>query len=514
MLWQDKSAKKKGMLQNSEIRNALNRFNRLVSGNVRYDSIEYAPDWALENTSSDNVLFHMQAVIQEGNVDEILVSDGFILNIDFVNQYIKRFYSEFILTVKERATKNVVKEDSEDEKSGQQGIKSTKYHELKILMNRINSLSFVFTENEESVSNQDENQMKKADQKRFLLYCYSAFEWSLFYYALQHPMNSQMREIVENQSAYQNSRTILQMAEKIGVYFPDKYEQLFCSFDGIRINRMYKSSVPELRVALSIAIITAASDENSSFRKLFRKRPGLFGVLRNLFNEHGDLAHQTITLEIDVSKNKLIYELLIDFVSFLQPDFNFENNNLKQERTDSVSQERLNAEVSLSKALGTVYFYNLLPKSIREEWILISPDKVQYPEISEYFDILYRIMQDTLFYALKESRKNPQLQKNEIIAKLKQKGVSSKSFDTVYEGFVSQILLNENATLSANAMVYLYYQDDDRIELLKEKEFVLLIEKLVLLRKHGNNVSLSVDTKMLNEIRDNMLVITKIIGGI
>lgn len=514
VLWQDKSAKRKGMLQSSEIRNGVDRFNRLVSDNVRYDPIEYAPDWAMENTSSDNVLFHMQAVIQDGNVDEILVSDGFILNIDFVNQYIKRYYSEFILMVKERATRNVLREDSGNEKSGQQNIKSSKYRELKKIMNRINAFPSIFTEKEESVTNQDENQMLQVDQKRFLLNCYSAFEWSLFYYVLQHPINNQMRGVVENQSAYQNGRTILQMAEKIGVYYPEKYEELFCSLDGARINRMYKSSVPELRVALSISIINAACDENSSFRKLFRVQPGLFRVLRNLFREHGDLSHQTITFDIDVSNNKLIYDLLIDFVAFLQPDFDFNDNISKHERTDSVSQERLNAEVSLSKALGTVYFYNLLPETIRDEWILISPDKVQYPETSEYFDILYRIMQDTLFYALKDIRKNPQLHKNEILVKLKQKGISSKAFDLVYEGFVNQILLNDNATLGANAMVYLYYQDDDRMQLLKEKKFVPLIEKLVLLRKHGNNVSLSVDTKTLNGIRDDMLVIAKTMGGI
>lgn len=63
-------------------------------------------------------------------------------------------------------------------------------------------------------------------------------------------------------------------------------------------------------------------------------------------------------------------------------------------------------------------------------------------------------------------------------------------------------------------MVYLYYQDDNQIELLKEKNFVPLIEQLVLLRKHGNNVSLSVDTRTLNEIRDDMLVIAKTMGGI
>ena len=225
------------------------------------------------------------------------------------------------MTVKERATRNVVKEDLEDNEAGQQDIKTAKYCELKKIMNRINAFPSIFTENEECVSNQDENQMMQVDQKRFLLNCYSAFEWSLFYYVLQHPMSNQMRGIIENQSAYQNGRTILQMAEKIGVYYPEKYEELFCSLDGTRIKRMYKFNSPELRVALSIAIITAASDENSSFRKLFRAQPGLFRVLRNLFREHGDLSHQTITLDIDVSKNKMIYDLLIDFVSFLQPDW-------------------------------------------------------------------------------------------------------------------------------------------------------------------------------------------------
>ena len=38
-------------------------------------------------------------------------------------------------------------------------------------------------------------------------------------------------------------------------------------------------------------------------------------------------------------------------------------------------------------------------------------------------------------------------------------------------------------------------------------------EKLVQLSKHGNNVSLSVNTQTLNKIRDNMLDIVKLIGG-
>ena len=182
-------------------------------------------------------------------------------------------------------------------------------------------------------------------------------------------------------------------------------------------------------------------------------------------------------------------------------------------RITQISQENLNAEVSLSKILGVLYYYNLLPETIKEEWILVSPDKVHYPESPEYFDILYRIMQDTLFYALKDIRKNPQLNKEDILSKLRQKGIVSNCFNTVNEVFVGQILMNENGTLGANAMVYLYYQSDDLVEKLKSADFIQTIEKLIQLRKHGNNVALSVNTQSLNSIRDKMLDIVRLVGG-
>ena len=224
---------------------------------------------------------------------------------------------------------------------------------------------------------------------------------------------------------------------------------------------------------------------------------------------------ETIANEIDKRRNKEIYDLLIDFITILQPDYGgVASNEAKNRRVLSqISQDKLNAEVSLSKRLGALYYYNLLPETIKEEWILVSPNKVHYPEAAEYFDILYRIMQDTLFYALKDIRKNPQLCKSKILSKLKEKGVVSNSFDTVNEVFVAQILMNENGTLGANAMVYLYYQKDNVVDELKNVKFVQIIEQLVQLRKHGNNVALNVNTRDLNKIRDNMLDIVKLIGG-
>jgi len=520
ILRQNRDDKKKGMLQSSLIREAIEKYNRIVRENISYDVIEYAQEWAIENTSSDDVYFHMQAVVQNGNINEILVSDGLVVNIDFVNDYIKKNHPDFISVVKERATKNII-QGSENKPDEETKLASDcKYRELRSLLSRIKSFSQVYEYTDEGDENSqfaswDANQMLQAEQKKFLLNCYSAFEWSLYYYDTKYPMNSNVSSIVENQTVFQNANTLLQMAEKIGVINPEKYRDLFCSLDSNRIKRMFRTNTPELRVALSLAIIASVHNNQCEFRKLFNKRPGLFRVLQNLFREHGDLAHQTFTYEIDQKRNKEIYDLLIDFVITLQPDYDLgESNGLKNKReTSQISQDKLNAEVSLSKRLGALYYYNLLPETIREEWILVSPDKVHYPEAAEYFDILYRIMQDTLYYALKDIRKNPQLCKVEILSKLKEKGIVSSGFDTVNEVFVGQILMNENATLGANAMVYLYYQKDNVIEALKKVNFVQIIEKLVQLRKHGNNVALNVNTQTLNKIRNDMLDIVKLIGG-
>ena len=517
VLRQNRGYKKKGMLQSSSIRTAIDKYNRIVRENVQYDAIEYAKEWAIENTSSDDIYFHMQAVVQKGNVDEILVSDGLVVNIDFVNDYIKRNHPGFISVVKERATKNIIQENQDETEEGSRTVSNYKYRELRNLLSRINSFSQVYEyQNEEDnlFASQDENQMLQAEQKKFLLNCYSAFEWSLYYFDSKYPLNSNIKSIIENQTVFQNANTLLQMAEKIGVIKPERYEDLFYSLDSNRIKRMFRTNTPELRVALSLAIITSVHNSKCEFRELFNKRPGLFRVLRNLFREHGDLAHQTFTYEIDKKRNKEVYDLLIDFVTILQSDYDFVENGSKNKReTSQISQDKLNAEVSLSKRLGALYYYNLLPETIKEEWILVSPDKIHYPESTEYFDILYRIMQDTLYYAIKDIRKNPQLGKSDVLSKLKEKGIVSNSFDTVNNIYIGQVLMNENATLGANAMVYLYYQNNNVLDELKKVQFVDTIEKLVQLRKHGNNVALSVNTQSLNKIRDNMLDVVKLIGG-
>lgn len=515
-LKQDRNDRKKSILQSDSIRKALSKFNRITSQMPQYNDFDFSYELAMDNTSSDDIYFHMQAVVQDGNIGEILISDGLVMNVDFIGQYIQRYYPDFILNVKERATRSVIQQSDDEDilEIKENKYKNESFRELEDLFKKINEVpALIDINNDEENLNQDQIQAQKAQQKQFLLDCYAAFEWCFYYYDLMNPLSSYMNDVIKNQSAYQNRKTIIQMAEKIGVSNTDRYSGLFSIFDDKKVSQMYKSKIPTLRIALSIAVLTAADDENSRFRTLCSIQPDILRILQSLSYEHGDLSHQTISHEVDKVRNKRVYELLVDSIRTLIPNFKFDDKDIADNSLDEASQERLNAEVSLSRELGSIYFYNILPNSIKDEWILVAPNRSKYPDTAEYFDILYRILQDTLYYSLKNIRVNSQLKKADILQKLKEKDIVSKSFNTVNNIYVSQILEDINSTLGANAMVYLAFQTDEMVENLEKLEFVSLVEKLVLLRKHGSNVALNTEVSELNRLRDKLLQVVKVIGG-
>ena len=129
ILQQSKNTRKERMLQSSSIRAAIDRYNKIVQENMKFDLIEYVNEWAIDNNLSDDVYFHMQAIVQNGNTDEILVSDGLVVNIDFVNNYIKKNYPDFISTVKEKATKNIIQNNDNKMQTDGGIILNSKYKE-------------------------------------------------------------------------------------------------------------------------------------------------------------------------------------------------------------------------------------------------------------------------------------------------------------------------------------------------------------------------------------------------
>ena len=502
-----------GMLNLDQVKKAIINFNNIAMSSGRFDEINTLYAWKIENSVSDTVYFHMKVAIQDGNVDKILVSDGFVFNVDSVGDCIKESFKSFYLMLKERATENVLK--SADTNAGNQVYRGAKYPQLVVYLGKIEEFwNKYLNGREESGLTIDEMQHYEAEQKAFFLDVYSAFEWSLYYHFLEYPLNTQMRKVVDHQSRVQNEKTICEMAQKIGIARPKKYRELFRMLDRDNLYRMRKNEVPELRVAVSVAILSAANDNTSPFRTLLKEQPEILDILQNLFLEHGLLAHETTTQEKDTQRCEEIYEVIKRAVAILQPDIKVGNKEFVIGKYNSLSQIKLNAEVSLAQKLGDLYFYNLLPDKIKNEWIQVAPNKNIYPEPGEYVNILYRIMQDTFLSLLIGVVDHIDVPKESILKRLKSQGIDSEVFNTVNEGFIKSIFKDKRGTLGSYAMVYLYHQSDETIKLLVNNGFVEVIETLVDLRQHGNKQLFNIDTAKLNEIRDKMLDIVKIMGGI
>ncbi len=521
------------MLKPDRIRNALRRFNRIADHNPRFDQILFNENYMIENTRSEDIHFHMQAVVQEGNIDEILVSDGFVPHVEFVGQYIKQVYPKFITHVKEKAVlKRLGDEGGSREESGNKkdDFQPEKYHEIRSIWENIcegyKDLEerYARCENEPAPNiSQDRYKNDKAIQKRLITDCYSALEWCFYYYCVANPPSAQIRNVLISQTSMHNAQIVEEFARKAGIRNPQEYSPLFKGMDGGKIERLYKSQedkIPNMNLCLPLALIDAAENYAGRMRKLLVERPGLFHQILKLRNLRNDLQHQTKAEDINFDYVRELIDLVKGSMAVILSEAISENStgqNPSGRTADNNSRDRLHAEVSLERALGNIYFNNILPEDLRNEWILVSPDKSadRLPDPAGYIDILSRILQETLLISIREYHKDISLSKEIIVREVEKRTGKKlpKALTAVGENYIECILKNQNSTLGAHALVYLYVIKPEKAKELVEAGYLDIVEKMLDHRKHGNNVSLRVDTQELNALRDDMIGLCKKIGG-
>ena len=178
------------MLKSGDIRDALFLYNKISDNSTRFSPIEILSSYAIENTSADDCLLHVKAAIQEGSTDELIVSDGFVANNDYLARYLKKEHPEIINEVKAQAvhvrTKGSEEENGFDFEEANEGRYRNLYHP----MYSINAAYEKITAGEFDAS-QDEYVEEQYDQKQFLLNCYAVIEHTLFNYLKKSPLRQE-----------------------------------------------------------------------------------------------------------------------------------------------------------------------------------------------------------------------------------------------------------------------------------------------------------------------------------
>lgn len=503
-----KGERKMAILPQVTIKNTIKKYNRLANKRKR-PGIVLAEEYGIESTRGEDIYFHMQMAVQNGNAEELMVSDGFVLNIDEIFGHIKAVNPELVMRVQSKA----IKMDMEENQVGEsrQQVYNGKYPEVVRYCRDMEKYMHKISDE----SSLDDIKQTNEDKRQVIINCYSMLEWAFHYLSLKYPVSDSMLQLFKRQKTYENFETINNLAKKIGMGDLKGYKNLFNSFNGKKAGMIYQrvgDVTPTMKMSLSLCIIEASECDDSEFRKLITQDHRLIAFINRIGKMAADFRHDS-TAKVEDIKIEEIRDHAVRIITTILPDIQLRKADISDKK--DMSNERLRATVACEKALGSLLYFSL-DKGVQADFRKISLDRnsTQLPAAYEYVQILYRILQ-TVFY--EESIKNVDakwLSKDECIKKNEEiLGVKlPKSLVTVKIERYNAARRGVKATLGAHFLV-LISNLSDGVELLKGQDIVGVVSQILDYRKHANNISLMVSDQELADLREKVINIIKILGG-
>lgn len=485
----------------AEIRKLVRSYNKICSAGQRFAKINIDNEYAIDISRSEDVALHLQAIVQEGNVDSIIISDGFVLNVDILTSYISKEYPDVIDQIKRGATEQLL----DDQHSYNTYNQREKYPELKVLLR----------ERIIDTGNQDQKMDAFEKNKARLTDCFSALEWSLHYYLKVNPLSNELLTTFKNQTPNENKSTIADCLKKLRVKNIQENAKLISNLDKGKINYYFQTNQPSLYTVLPLVIAEATYNGESNIHNLIREMPDFLAFINELNTKSQWLRH-TVEAGNENDDFDEIYNKTVRFVELVISDFVLTDTKELSIQKIRTSQQRINAQVSLSDAFGSVFF-STIDSKIQNDLIKISLDKRlhELPLPYEFVLILSRVLESYLYQVLKYIKVNSSIDKTGAIVKAEKRigFMLPKSFTGVGEKFYERVLYGGKATLGAYSIVLLAFTDDIVIEKLTNIGFTKTIDEISGLRKHGNSVGLCVDYEKLSFLRNSVIQIIKTIGG-
>ena len=495
-------------LPTHKIIKALRRYNRLRS-NLNYATQELSYTSKIQCHVDRPVLFHLKAIIQDGSSDNILFSDGFVLNIEKMMDYAEDCgYAVDI--IRKNANVHTL---SKSVLSVNKVHHDPRYSLIYELLEKV--ISLLPQKSLEDATN-DERELIKQRSSDIANHCFDIVEKVLHEYLRQNTLSSALLQAFRAQNNAQNGSILLGIAKKLGLKDFDKHKRLLTNLDGTKIDPQLLGDVGTIYVCLPLALAQANEAPQSPMRRLISMHANILEFIANLSNASAARRHNSNAAlnapDLDVFT---VVNTTKNFAQTLLPDLNISSVNGAKQDGSATSSARLNALISLSDAFCYNSF-NELPTGIKEDWIRISPDKTvhQLPDFNEYTQILYRIMQTTLSSENRKLRQKNVKDVNEAFEVIKDLyGLElPKSLSSVRENFYKNALYRGKSSLGAEALVFAANQPSELISDLLKADFIGVIDKLCTLRSHGyNSAALTQSEESMAKIRTQVITITKLI---
>lgn len=514
-------------IESFDIIKAIKKYNRIAE-KTTYSKINWLGSSKIEITKSDKIFLHLQIGLQNGNIDEPFISDGFVPQIKLLLDTIKN--SIIFKKIREQESSSTI--SYSQEKIGREN-QNTLSELIKDINKEINYLQFL-------ENNRDEIKERISREKDVVKNIFSLVEISLFTYLKENPLsNEKLNKFKENESDV-NLEILKKIALEIGLNIDEenssREESLLLSFSRLRINNVFNT--PNIKVLLPYIIIKAKYDSNNTFHKIVNENRNILKDLYCLKKMADSSGHTTkvdlLTLynQYSFDNNKFnnsmdlinnIFEKYKKFIENLlnsKMSINKENQKviIVEKDREVSSQKKLDADIELEKNLGNLYLY-YLRDSLKDDFRMISPNKKEseLPKGNDYIITLTRIIEDFLTYLDYEKIKYSNIEEAiQNIESFYGKKLSDSLRHTNSKRYINE-LKGEKSSLGAKAIVFLSSLKGDYESLLEnliKENFIELIEELIELRGHRNNIENNLkDIGEINLLRDRLFKSLKLIGG-
>lgn len=435
-------------------------------------------------------------IIQKGN-PEIIVTDGFGYGTsqNFSN-YLKKQNWSWLVDLK---SKGIINEVGEKQQS-QDNVKSHKSYKYPEVSRRLKNAENDINEikNLQGTSSKEEKRKEKIE--RVITNLYASLEWTLRQVVYDNQVD-EWEKIYENQSYKDNEKLLYGFAEKAGLSVTEKNKSILQIKPGA-IGQIY-NGVVELQPLLALAI-TGINDNNSHpMYALSKFKPNFLSFVKKLKilrdpSEHGNSKDLKVTFEeLQIIFNKLS-EIIFTLLPGVSNDLEENSNDYARVESD-IDQERLKASVELEKFFGFSVINemnsNLKMQLMRSE---IISNELSDDNHLELIKCLASAMQLIFYEIIKDRRQSGDLganAKGEATKRAIKSGFIDNiasipdSISTVSDKRINLTIQGKSTTLGAHFIVFFVLSSNDELAHFYREipKLVELVDKLLVLRGHGNN---------------------------
>lgn len=481
------SAPKAQILPQKKLHNAIKIFNRSTETKIFLDSASN-----IVSTYSEKIFLHIKTVLQDGNIDYMIVSEGLKMHNDFLREYLDRQPINFLQYLKESAGRLSSKKVTEKNKLQGQ------YPEIRALLKR----------KETTAESVDERLDEKNLQNWQVENLSKAVEWALFYHLKKFPPPETVLEVMSRQMQEENFKNVVNFAKQLGLGKIEYYPQLFLNLSAMSVKNCITSKNPDIKILLGLNIVAAAKNPESHLIEALNILPGDgFNFLNRLDNYGKSLRHgETWTAKGNDTSDSLYKNVLL-FVKKLLPDY--ENIETEKEDLSNASMKKLNAQLAVMKAIGEEIFQRF-PYSLQNYFLKISPDKqgTQMLGSLEFVKTLSIILEKIISQKILDFAGKITSPKSEIVLRLKNLNVK-QNFQTVSDTFYKNACEKKISTLGGYTLAYSATLNDEDLKKLAEKNFFETVFEIAGLRGHVNNILFAAEEENLINLRDKVFNIVK-----